>query len=216
MKFRVTARVPGFEMANGEFGITITNHAGKAKYVIGREDMLVDSKGRFYFMLKNVKAGYYFARMTIEREDDNFDDGVQRIVDRQFLCAVGRPPCRQLEDMCPTDGVSVAYERAWSVNVDGMVYLCESDGTPILDSEGRRIYFLAVDGEDSAYTALDMTAAEFKQLIEGRTPNGHVDTMQEALDVMHQMDDNTGMEVMGGDDVDDMMSRILGTSSSQP
>ena len=209
LKFKVKALVPGFEMANHEFSIIVKNSFGQVKYIIQREDMLTDSKYNFYFMLRSVQQGTYYAVFMAEREDDNFEEGFQRIVDQQPLVSVGVCDCHQGGHVCKTDGVSVAYERVWTVNIDGMVYLCESDGTPILDSEGNRIYLQAQDGDESTHTVLDMTGAELKQLLEGRTPNGHVDTLPEALDVLHPMDDDTDVSLMTEQDADDMMSRIL-------
>ena len=210
MKFKVKALVPGFEMANHEFSIIVKNSFGQVKYIITREDMLTDSKYNFYFMLRSVQQGTYYAVFMAEREDDNFEEGFQRIVDQQPLVSVGVCDCHQGGHVCQTDGVSVAYERVWTVNIDGLTYLAESDGTPILDADGNRIYLSAPDGdEEEAGIRLDMTGSEVKELLEGRTPNGHIDTLPEALDVLHPMDDDTDVSLMTEGDADDMMSRIL-------
>ena len=214
LKFKVTAVVPGFSMKNHDFTIIVKNRFGQVKYIITRDDTLMDSKGNFYFMMHSVQQGRYYALMTMEREDDNFDEGFQCIVDRQPLCAVGICDCREGgEHVCQTDGVSVAYERVWTVNIDGLTYLAESDGTPILDADGNRIYLSAPDGdEEEAGIRLDMTGSEVKELLEGRTPNGHVDTLPEALDVLHPMDDDTDVSLMTEQDADDMMSRVLNSN----
>ena len=214
LKFKVTVNIPGFSLKNDDFSIVIATQHGRVRYVITRDDTVMASNGDFFFMLTDVRKGIYYARLTAEREDSNFENGIQHIVDCQPLCAVG-----MYEHGCcvpPTDGVSVAYQRVWIVNVNGLVYLAESDGTPILDRDGNRIYLISDDTEDqvSAGALLDMTGNEINELLTGRNGNGQIDTIPEVIDAVGGLKENEVYGEMSDDDVNNMMDDIL--NNQQP
>ena len=210
LKYKVTAQIAGFTMKNNDFSITIKNRWGQVKYIIKKEAMLHDDEGNFYFTMDNVQNGSYYATFNASREDTDFDDDIQSIVDTQPLVVVGQCDCEAGEHVCETEGAVVAYQRVWTVCVEGYVYLAEADGTPILDSEGNRIYLKATGKEKSAYESLDITAHDLNILLTKRNENGKIDTLPEMLDVAGGMDEDTEVSPMTEEDAEDMMNRILG------
>lgn len=214
LKFKITVDAPGFDMVNHSQDATliIKNSWNQVKYIIHRDDMLVDKDLRLYFMLPNVQSGAYYAQLTLTKEDANFDGGQQRIIDCQPLVRVG--DCHHTNAgvyVCPADGVAVAYERVWTVNIEGVIYLADCYGNPILDKDGNRIYLRAADGgSESSQVTLDMTSEELKTLLEGRNDNGKIDTVPEVLDALGGMDEDTEVSVMTEEQTEAMMDRVLG------
>ena len=210
LKFKVTAQITGFTMEQDDFSIIIKNGFGQVKYIVKKNEMLRDDAGGFYFTMDQVQQGTYYATFKAHREDTDFENDVQSIVDRQPLVSVGYCDSRDGgEHVCETDGAVVAYRRVWTVCIEGYIYLAESDGTPILDANGERIYLKATGKESSARQTLDLTADELNTLLTKRNQNGKVDTLPELLDVAGGMDENTEVSLMTEQDADDMMSRIL-------
>lgn len=209
LKYKVTAQIPGFSLRNNDFSVLVKNRWNQVKYIIEKEDMLTDDDGNYYFTLTDIQNGYYYAVLMAHREDTDFDSGLQNVVDSQFLCAVGVcddeacNPCR-----CQTDGMSVAYQRVWTVNVAGYVYLAEEDGTPILDANGNKI-FLKKDPDDEPFVRLDMTGEALKELLESRNHNGKIDTIPEMMDAAGGMEEDTEYSVSTNEDMDNMMDRIF-------
>lgn len=211
LKFKVTAVGRGMTLADCGFAIVVRNSYGRVVFVAEKHDMMTDSVGGFYFMMKSVAAGVYSATLTIEKPDINFDGSFQRIVDVSYLCSVGSVDTgRQPHE---TDGVAVCYERVWTVNIGEGVYLCDVNGTPILDSEGQPI-MLSDQGSESESVKLDITAAELNHLLTTRDKNGKIDTVPEVMDAIGNLGDDTEMSVMTDADTDDMMNRILGNEGS--
>lgn len=209
LKFKVTAVGRGMTLADCGFAIVVRNSYGRVTFVAEKHEMMTDSVGGFYFMMKSVAAGVYSATLTIEKPDINFDGSFQRIVDVSYLCSVGSVDTgRQLHE---TDGVAVCYERVWTVNIGEGVYLCDVNGNPILDSEGQPI--MLNNPEPEVVTAkIDITAAELNRLLTMRDKNGKIDTLPEALDAVQDIGDDTELSVMTDTDTDDMMNRILGNN----
>ena len=207
LKFKVTAVGRGMTLADCGFAIVVRNSYGRVVFVAEKHDMMTDSVGGFYFMMKSVAAGVYTSTLTIEKPDINFDGSFQRIVDVSYLTSVGSVDTgRQPHE---TDGVAVCYERVWTVNIGEGVYLCDVNGNPILDSEGQPIMLNNPEPE-VATAKIDLTAAELNRLLTMRDKNGKIDTVPEAIDAIQDIGDDTELSVMTDDDADDMMHRILG------
>ena len=211
LKFKVTAVGRGMTLADCGFAVVVRNSYGRVVFVAEKHDMMTDSVGGFYFMMKSVAAGVYTSTLTIEKPDINFDGSFQRIVDVSYLTSVGSVDTgRQLHE---TDGVAVCYERVWTVNIGEGVYLCDVNGTPILDSDGQPI--MLNNPEPEVVTAkIDITAAELNRLLTMRDKNGKIDTVPEALDAVQDIGDDTELSVMTDTDTDDMMNRILGNGDN--
>lgn len=211
LKFKVTAVGRGMTLADCGFAIVVRNSYGRVVFVAEKHEMMTDSAGGFYFMMKSVAAGVYTSTLTIEKPDINFDGSFQRIVDVSYLTSVGSVDTgRQPHE---TDGVAVCYERVWTVNIGEGVYLCDVNGTPILDSDGQPI--MLTDQEPEAESVkINITAAELNRLLTVRDKNGKIDTVPEALDAIKDIGDDTEMSVMTDADTDDMMHRILGNGDS--
>ena len=214
LKFQVTAKLPGFTMKHDDFSIIVKNRWGQVKYIIEKDDMLKDDSDNFYFILTDVHGGSYYAVFTAHRSDTDYEDDIQRVVDKQLLCVVGGGCDCGNDSGCGcddgTDGMAVAYKRVWTVCINGYIFLAESDGTPILDCNGEKIYLRTTREDESHSVPLDMTSAEFKELIEGRNQNGTIDTVPEALDAMAGLEENTEYSEVTEEDVDETMRDKFG------
>ena len=208
LKYRVETDIAGFSLANNDFTITVSNRWGQVLKIIRKADMLIDSFWNYYFTLDAVPTGIYYARLAAHKEDEDFSDGIQTIVDYRYLVSVGTEESmiRQSEN----DGSTVAYIRVWTVNLVDGVYLADANGNPILDADGNRIR-LTDNTSMTASVKLNMTGDELKHLLEGRTANGKIDTIPEMMDSLGGMGDDTEFSVASGQDIDDMMSRVLGS-----
>ena len=206
LKFKVSASVVGFQLKRDNFCIVIKNRWNQVKYIIEKGDMLTDNDGNYYFMITNVQKGVYYAELTAEKEDTDFDTGIQHMVDRQYLVSV---ESEEFFDEHTTEGMAVAYQRVWFVSVGGYVYLAESDGTPILDSNGQKIYLKSSGKDEGADVHLDITVKQLKELLEGRNENGKIDTIPEIVDTLGGMEENTEVGISQQEDIDNMMNRIL-------
>ena len=209
LKYRVTTLIPGFSLERDNFSIVVKNRWEQVKYIIEKGDMMTDEDNNFYFMLPDVQGGLYRAYLTAEKEDTDFDTGIQHIVDRQVLAVVGECDCEEVEHHCPTEGVSVAYQRVWTVCVGGYVYLTEEDGTPILDADGNKIFLKSTGKEEEAETRISITGPQLDELLTGRNENGTIDTIPEMQDVMGGMREDTQIGVTTENDIDNMMDRVL-------
>ena len=206
LKFKVSASVVGFQLKCDNFCVVVKNRWNQVKYVIEKNEMMTDDNDNYYFMLPNVQKGVYYAELTAEKEDTDFDSGVQHMVDRQYLVSV---ESEEFFDEHTTEGMAVAYQRVWFVSVGGYVYLAESDGTPILDSDGNKIYLKSSGKDESAEVHIDITVKQLKELLEGRNDNGKIDTIPEVIDALGGMEENTEVSVSQQEDIDNMMNRIL-------
>lgn len=207
LKFKMSASVVGFHLKYDNFCVVIKNRWNQVKYIIEKSDMLTDNSGNYYFMITNVQKGVYYAELTVERNDNDFDSGIQHMVDRQYLVSVDSEEF--FDENTSTEGMAVAYQRVWYVNVGGYVYLAESDGTPILDADGNRIYLRSSGSDESADVHLDITVKQLKELLEGKNDNGKIDTIPEMVDTLGGMEENTEVSVSQQEDIDNMMNRIL-------
>lgn len=208
LKYRVETDIAGFSLANNGFTITVSNRWGQVLKIIRKADMLIDSFGNYYFTLDAVPTGIYYARLAAHKEDEDFSDGIQTIVDYRYLVSVGTEESmiRQSEN----EGSTVAYIRVWTANLVDGVYLADANGNPILDADGNRIR-LTDNTSMTASVKLNMTGDELKHLLEGRTANGKIDTIPEMMDSLGGMGDDTEFSVASGHDIDNMMSRVLGS-----
>lgn len=206
LKFKVSAVGRGMSLADCGFAIVVRNGYGRVVFVADKQDLLTDSAGGFYFMMKSVAAGEYTSTITIEKPDINFDGAKQHIVDKSPLCSVNSHGVWMSKQA--TDGLAVCYERVWTVNIGEGVYLCDVNGNPILDSEGQPI-MLSDQGSESESVKLDITAAELSRLLTSRDKNGKIDTIPEVMDAIGGLGDDTEMSVMTDEDTDEMMDRVL-------
>lgn len=220
MKFRVTPHIQDFQISEDPFQIVVKNQLGQVKYRIPRGDCFWDSEGRWYFSIEHVQEGLYEAIFMAGIEDDDFDKQRCVVVDRRPLTAVGRytmPPK-------PHGTPRVEYEQVWIVSIDGDEYLCDCDGRYILTADDKRICFKsdkAQEIEDMGKVRLKtMTGDEFKQFVEGKNPNGEIDTLPEMLDAAkgigdeetihehteHQIEEELEEEAATNDDIDEMFN----------
>lgn len=206
LKFKVSAVGRGMSLADCGFSVVVRRQSGKVVYAGDKQDMLTDGAGGYYFCLKDMKAGIYYAKMTMEKTDINFDGSYQHVTDWSYLCTIGYPEQRQ--HVPETDGLAVCYERVWTVNIGEGVYLCDVNGQPILDADGQPI-ILTEQGQESDSVKIPLTAAQLNSLLTGRNHNGTVDTLPEVIDAVAGLDEDTEYGVMTDGDVDDMMDRIL-------
>lgn len=209
-KWKLTCTSPGFTMSDDRISLDIFNRWGQVVLSITKEDMLSDSEGNYYFCLPNVKRGVYYANVSMIVGDGDFPDDQRHTVCRRYLCSVGACDCntRQENECSCDDGISVAFERVWWVNLLHGAYLCDKDGNPILDADGNPIY---LDGKptEQAKARLNLTIEQLKRLLEERDSNGTIDTLPEAFDALGGINDDTELSVMTDSDTADMMNRIL-------
>ena len=182
LKFRVTPHIDDFLISEDPFQIIIKNQTGRVCYRIPRGHCFYDSEGRWYFGLEHVQEGLYEAIFCAKVEDDDYDKQRCVVTDRRLLIAVGRyalPPEPTEEPQKPW----VEYEQVWTVSVDGADYLADKDGRYILTADGQRIQFNNAISDkigNMGKVKLDtMTGEQFKQLVEGKNPNGEIDTLPE-------------------------------------
>ena len=211
LKFKVTAVGRGMTLADNDFTLVVKNSYGRVMLALEKQDMLTDSAGGFYFKMVNVPGGVYTAILTIAKTDINFDGARQHVVDYSPLCTVSGESVKMGGPS--TDGLVVCYERIWTVNIGEGVYLCDVNGNPILDSDGKPI-MLSEQGSESESVKLDITAAELNKLLTSHDKNGKIDTIPEVLDAIGNIGDVTEVSVMTDADTDDMMHRILGNGDT--
>ena len=211
LKFRITIDMTGFSMEDDDFMVRVKNRWGQVKYDIKKNDMMVDSLGRWYIALKTMQAGTYYALTTAVLSDYDFDDHQQCIVDIQELCHIssGECCCHENKQCSCEKHMKVTFEQVWIVNSEDGAYLADCDGIPILDCDGNKIYFTEAP-KPSRDARLSMTSDEFKMLIEGRNEDGKIDTLPEVMDTLGGLQEDTEVEVSTNEDIDDMMSAILG------
>ena len=188
LKIQVQTEFLDFQITEDDFEITIRDQYGRIRQRIKREDSFWDSDGRFYFTMENVHRGTYYAYFRGQYEDDDYDKQKATVTDYQQLVVVPDCSCRK-ECGCH----KVHYQIVWTVSIDGDDYLCGSDGKYILTSDGCRIAFKNEKRkqiENMGKVYLDtMTGEEFKQFIEGRNPDGQIDTLPEMLDAAQGISD---------------------------
>ena len=196
-KFRVTSLLEDFDLSEDNFEIVIKNRYGQVERKIIKNDCFWDSEGRWYFTVENVKEGTHYACFIGAYEDDDYDKQQRVFTDIQKLYEVDvrEYGCQSSNfGHCKCEH-KIRYEEVWTVSIDGDDYLCGSDGKYILTSDGKRIAFKNPKRkqiEDMGKVILDtMTGEEFKQFIEGRNPDGDIDTVPEMLDAARGISDTT-------------------------
>ena len=211
LKFRITIDMAGFSMDDDDFMVRVKNRWGQVKYDIKKDDMLYDSQGQWYIALKTMQAGTYYAITTAVLPDYDFDDHQQCIMDIQELCRIssGECCCHEKKQCSCEKHMKVTFEQVWIVNSEHGAYLADCDGIPILDCDGNKIYFTEAP-KPSRDTRLSMTSDEFKMLIEGRNEDGKIDTLPEVMDTLGGLAEDTEVDISSDQDIDDMMSAILG------
>ena len=205
-KYMLESMLPDFRPSEDEFEIVVRDQYHRERYRIPKQDCFWDSDGRYYFTLENVRAGAYYAVFTGSYEDDDYDKQRRVFTDVQPLLEVGyvRCPsgCRHKPDGCSCH--AVRYTEVTAVSIDGDDYLCGSDGKYILTSDGKRICFKSDKRkqiEDMGKVILDtMTGDEFKKFIEGRNPDGDIDTVPEMIDALKGISDDETVQ----QDVDEL------------
>lgn len=183
-----------FSLTECDFSITIKSRWGKLITTIAKGDCFEDSDGRYYFTLTGLANGNYYAYFSGTISDVDFSGSKRTITDKQRLITIGSCCCDCEEsDCCCENDHLITYEQVWTRNIDDVDYLCDKFGNYIYTSDGHRIAFTRKPQEttDMGKITLNMTGDEFKQLIEGRSPNGEVDTIPEMVDVMKGINDDS-------------------------
>lgn len=207
IKFRITITASDFNQRSNPWSLRVIDRFGRVFKEYAKNDFIRDSEGRFYFDMKNVLTGEYKAVTTIGIPDEDFTTGYQQRTDAQIFLHVNMCMCHPMCGChCKTDGMEVLIERVWIINIDGGDYLAESDGTPILDKNGEKIYFTNyIDEGDEIMppVKLNMTGDEFKQLVEGFDPNSEVNTIPELIHAMQGISDETTVKQEIKDETED-------------
>ena len=193
LKFRVTTQKDDFNLARDPFAIIIKNRWGRIVKRIEKTDCYYDAEGRWYFNVEHVAEGLHYAIFIGAYDDEDYDKQHRTWNDRQPLF-IGREGCmmtsrrRRHPDACP-----VSYEQVWAVTVDGEDYLADCNGDYVYTSDGKRIQFTnnlsQIIENDMGKVKMKMTGDEFLQLIEGRNPDGTIDTLPEMLDAARGISD---------------------------
>lgn len=205
LKFRITATQPDFQLSEDWFEIRIKDQYGRVRYTIGKSDCFWDDQGAWYFVMDDVRKGIYFAFFHGRYEDEDYDDQRRDFTDAQELCRVGYCGCKC---GCKCKHV-VQYEQVWTVSVDGDEYLCDCDGRYILTADGDRICFKNNKSQtidDMGKVRMQMTGDEFLQFMEGRNPDGKIDTIPEMMDAARGISDDETIQ----HDVDERIEQEAG------
>lgn len=184
LKFMVAMQIAGFTLATDSFVIVVKNGYGRVVRQIPRSECFFDSDQRPYFTLENMQNGIYFAIFLGGVADDDYTKQTAIVTDYQYLTTVGGVA------RSPEQGHQVRYTQVQVESVDTASYLADMDGNYILTSDGKRIE-LNVNNpiESMSKVQLQMTGNQFKQLIEGRSQDGTVNTVPEVLDTMSGIPD---------------------------
>lgn len=206
LKFRLSTTKDDFTLASDKWNIVIKNNLGRTTHRIAKKDCYYDTEGRYYFNILNPQVGTYTAIFVGAYEDEDYPEDRRIWTDRQvlFVCREGcmmRQRRKRHPSACP-----VEYEQVWACSVNGDDYLADCYGRYILTAEGDRIQFtnnLSNDVEEMGKVKLKMTGEQFVQLIEGKDPNGAVNTIPELMQVMTGVDDQETIPQRIQDEIDD-------------
>lgn len=205
LKFRISTTKDDFSLATDKWNIVIKSH-GRTMRRISKADCYYDTEGRWYFNYSNPQPGTYVAIFIGAYEDEDYNAAERIWTDNQtlFVCREGcmmRQRRKHHPVSCP-----VQYEQVWACNIDGEDYLADCNGNYIYTSDGKRIQFrskLTQEIEDMGKVKLQMTGEQFLQLIEGKDPNGAVNTIPELMQVMTGVDDQETIPQKIQDEIDD-------------
>ncbi len=203
LKFRVTVTKESFSLDDDNFTIVIKNRWGRVVGRILKRDCYQDSQMRCYFNVENIAEGEHYAIFVGTCIDGDYGKALRFWNDRQLIfigrdgCIGAEPHPVSIPDDCP-----VQYEQIWSVNVGDGEYLTDINGNFVYTSDGKRIFFrgrLTADGK----VRMSMTGDEFLQLIEGRDPNGEVNTIPEMMAAMDGITDEETIPQKIQDEIDE-------------
>ena len=190
LKFRVTVTKENFSLDDAPFNVVIKNRWGRVVTRVLSGDCYQDSDGKWYFDVENAQEGEHYAVFIGVIADADYGKGQRMWHDRQMLfigrggcCGIATHPIPHGED-CP-----VSYEQVWTVNLADGEYLADRDGNFVYTSDGKRISFSDRSSDDGK-VRMQMTGDEFLKLIEGRDPNGEIDTLPEMLDAARGISDD--------------------------
>lgn len=221
VKYQVTTEWPDFQLTEDPFEIVVKDRFGRIVRNMKKDDLFWDSDGRYYFTLENVRRGIYYAYFKGDYEDDDYDKQRAVVTDYQKLLEV--PSCVR-DCHCENSNFTpsykycheVHYQMVFTVSIDGDDYLCGSDGKYILTSDGKRICFKsdkAQQIDDMGKVRLKtMTGDEFKQFIEGRNPDGDIDTVPEMMDAMQGISDQETIQQDVNEQIEDYMEEECATN----
>ena len=190
LKFRITTTQPDFNLSEDNFEIKVKDQYGRVRQTVTKSDCFWDDQGEWYFVMDNAKTGIYFAWFHGRYEDEDYDDQRRDFTDVQELCRVNYhagPRHHHHKHV-------VQYEQVWTVSIDGEDYLADCDGSYVLTSDGNRICFKSNKQEiidDMGKVRMKMTGDQFLQFMEGRNPNGTIDTIPEMFDAAQGISDDT-------------------------
>lgn len=207
LKYKVTATWDGFDMSMDDFSLSIENRFGIVVSTIAKEDMFIGTDSNYYFVIEGLKSGIYYAQFTAGKSDTDYSDSVQHVVNRQFLVAIGTEYTEDGSDS--TDGLTVVYERVWTVSVNGEIYLTDSEGNYITDVNGNYIILTRTGTETSSFVRLSMTGDQIKELLEGTNSDGKINTIPEVMEAMSGFSDDTSYGISTEENISDMMDEIL-------
>ena len=202
LKYRITSKLDDFNLSRDNFEIVMKDRYGAIRCTIKKEDCFYDTEGHWYFALESVEVGPYFAFFKAFIDDDDYDKQKAVFIDEQFLFMVSHNCCgsKEKKSKCKCDH-KILYERVWSVSIDGADYLADCYGNYVYTSDGKRIQFtnqLSETVDDMGKVKMKMTGDEFLQFMEGRNPNGEIDTIPEMIDAAKGIgDDETIKEEIG-------------------
>lgn len=197
VKFKISTEYEDFLLTSDPFEIVVKDHIGRVYQTIKKNDCFWDKDGCYYFTLENVRQGQYIAFFRGDYEDDDYNDQRATVTDQQFLMDV--PGCVR-DCHCHDSNFAVSpcchkvhYQLVTTVSIDGEDYLADCDGKYILTSDGNRICFKndkQQQIEDMGKVRLDtLTGDQFKQLIEGRSMDGTINTVPELFDAVRDVPD---------------------------
>lgn len=189
LKFRITTTQPDFNLSEDNFEIKVKDQYGRVRQTVRKVDCFWDDQGNWYFVMDDVKTGIYFAWFHGRYEDEDYDDQRRDFTDVQELCRVNYHAAPRHHHHKHV----VQYEQVWTVSIDGEDYLADCDGNYVLTSDGNRICFKSNKEQiidDMGKVRMKMTGDEFLQFMEGRNPDGTIDTIPEMMDAARGISDD--------------------------
>lgn len=206
-KYMIIASQEDFNLMEDPWELLIKDRYGRVRYARPKSECFWDSDGNYYFTLEDLRQGAYFAFFRGAYEDDDYDKQKRVFTDVQKLLEVGKVPDCPSRHTCRRHVIS--YVEVTTVSVDGEDYLADKDGKYIYTSDGKRICFKndkSKEIEDMGKVRLEtLSGKEFKQLIEGRTPDGTINTVQEMFDAARGISDDETIQ----EDVDKQIDEQL-------